>query len=140
MFCPECGRPLPDADTKFCPNCGSRVEIPEQPVAAQTEPAAPKRSGICTAALLLGVGTFVFGTLTLTCRLVQGISVRVMAAVAIITFFLAPLACCFGVAGIISRARNPQKKGLPSAIVGLLLGLVFGLVAAACLLARILGL
>lgn len=143
MFCPECGRPLPDANTAFCPHCGNRVEIPIQPVripvTAQTETAAPKRSRLCTAALLLGVGTFVFGMLTLTCKLTQGIAFRMMAIVAVITFFFAPLACCFGVAGIISRARS-RKKGLPSAIIGLILGLVFGLVAAICLLARVLGL
>ncbi len=138
MFCPECGRPLPNADAQFCPHCGNRVEIPVEPVAAQTEPPAPKRSRLCTAALLLGVGTFVFGMLTLTCRLVQGIAFRMMAIVAVITFFFAPLACCFGVAGIISRAHS-RKKGLPSAIIGLILGLVFGLVAAVCLLARVLG-
>lgn len=144
MFCPECGRSLPDANAKFCPHCGNRIEIPGQPeratAAATVGLSAPRRSGLCTAALLLGVGTFVFGMLTLTCKLMQGIAFRVFSAVAIVTFFFAPLACCFGIAGIISHARNPQKKGLPSAIVGLFFGLVFGLVAAVCLLARILGL
>ena len=141
MFCPECGRPLPDANTAFCPHCGNRVEIPIQPVripvTAQTETAAPKRSRLCTAALLLGVGTFVFGMLTLTCKLTQGIAFRMMAIVAVITFFFAPLACCFGVFGVAARIRNRDKKGMPSALIGLLLGLAFGLLAAYCLFIRI---
>ena len=31
MFCPECGKPLPDAAMRTCPSCGMTFEIPEQP-------------------------------------------------------------------------------------------------------------
>ena len=172
MFCPECGRALPDAKAHFCPFCGSRIilppdlqtaaetplnapETPEPQTAAETYPNAPEtpepeapaapigqepavsRSKICTAALLLGTGTVVCGMVTLILRILNA-DLRVLGAAATATFFFAPLACVFGLCGIVVRTRNPQKRGLPSAIFGLLFGLAFGLVAAYCLLRRIL--
>ena len=151
MFCPECGSALPDAGAHFCPFCGSRIVIPTEietpeiaPLTAREEAAQPQepqkpvtRSKICSAALLLGAGTLVFGMFTLILRILNA-DLRVLGAAAAVTFFLAPLACIFGLAGIIVRAANPQKRGLPSAIVGLLLGLSFGLLAVVCLLGRIL--
>ena len=135
MFCPECGRPLPDANVRTCPSCGMTFEVPEQPETPVCEPVRRtcKRS---TAALLLGVGTFVFGMLTLLAKLLS-FDLRILYCTAAATFFFAPLACCFGVAGVIARIQSPEKRGLPSAIVGLLLGLVFGLLAAYCLVMRV---
>ena len=160
MFCPDCGKELPQALVRFCPFCGSRIptlppqdesdtETPElseesaptptelQPEPVQPEPCEPSQSKLCTAALLLGTGTFLFGMLTLICRILKT-DLRVLAAVANLTFFLAPLACAFGLAGIIVRIRNPKKRGLFRAIFGLVLGLAFGVLAAYCLLKRIL--
>ncbi len=168
MFCPECGHPLESAEIKFCPNCGSRI-IPPQPVetppetslnaqetapeiepadAAQTStnPSEPvlqtggsvTRSKLCTAALLLGAGAFVFAMLTLICRMLS-LNLHVFGAVATGVFFLAPLACCFGIAGIVVRAKNRNKRGLPAAIIGLLLGLLCGGCASYLLLSRLLG-
>ena len=132
MFCPECGKPLPDATIRVCPNCGTAFEVPNQ-LEATEDRAHCKRSG---AALLLGAGTFVFGMLTLLGRLMN-FELRILYGTAAVTFFLAPLACCFGLFGIVARIRNPQKRGLPSAIAGLLLGLAFGLLAAYCLVMRV---
>ena len=128
MFCPECGKPLPDAAMRTCPSCGMTFEIPEQPEMPVEEPERKtcKRSA---AALLLGVGTFVFGMLTLLAKLLS-FDLRILYCTAAATFFLAPLACCFGFAGIVARIQSPEKRGLPSAIVGLILGLAFGLLAA----------
>ena len=172
MFCPECGRALPDAKAHFCPFCGNRIilppdlqtaaetplnapETPEPQTAAETYPNAPEtpepeapaapigqesavsRSKICTAALLLGTGTVVSGMFTLILRILNA-DLRVLGAAAVTTFFFAPLACVFGLCGIVVRAKDPHKRGLPSAIFGLALGLAFGLVAAYCLLRRIL--
>ena len=130
MFCPECGKPLSDASIRTCPSCGTTFEVPEQPV---PERKTCKRS---VAALLLGVGTFVFGMLTLLCKLLR-FDLRILYCTAAATFFFAPLACCFGFAGIVARIQSPEKRGLPSAIVGLLLGLAFGLLAAYCLIMRV---
>ena len=94
-------------------------------------------SKICSAALLLGAGTVVFGVFTLILRML-GADLRLLGAVAAVTFFLAPLACVFGLSGMIIRAKNRHKRGLPSAIIGLIFGVAFGLLAAACLLGRIL--
>lgn len=135
MFCPECGKPLPDAAMRTCPNCGTTFEIPEQPVTHAPEPVRQtcKRS---TAALLFGVAAFVFGMLTLLGKLLR-FDLRILYCTAAATFFFAPLACCFGCAGVIARIRDSEKRGLPSAIVGLLLGLAFGLLAAYCLVIRV---
>ncbi len=41
MFCPSCGKEVPDI-AKFCPICGSKFAVPEAaPVAPAAEPAAP---------------------------------------------------------------------------------------------------
>ena len=135
MFCPECGKPLPDASIRTCPSCGTTFEVPEQPetMAPASERRTCKRS---VAALLLGVGTFVFSVLTLLGKLLR-FDLRILYGTAAAAFFFAPLACCFGLFGIIARAKNTEKRGLPSAIIGLLLGLVFGLLAAYCLVMRI---
>ena len=134
MFCPECGKPLSDAAVRICPHCGTAFELPKQPeTAPQPERKTCKRS---SAALLLGVGTFVFGMLTLLCKLLR-FDLRILYCTAAATFFLAPLACCFGFAGIVARIQSPEKRGLPSAITGLILGLVFGLLAAYCLIMRV---
>ena len=101
--------------------------------AGEPERKTCKRSA---AALLLGVGTFVFGMLTLMGKLLS-FDLRILYCTAAATFFFAPLACCFGFAGIIARIQSPEKRGLPSAIIGLLLGLAFGLLAAYCLIMRI---
>lgn len=135
MFCPECGRPLPDETVRTCPNCGTMFEIPEQPDAAVPEPER-KSSKRSKAALLLGAGTFVFGMLTLLGKLLR-FDLRILYGTAAVTFFLAPLACVLGVLGIAARVKSPEKRGLPSAIAGLVLGLVFGLLAAYCLFLRI---
>lgn len=132
MFCPECGRPLPDGSVRICPNCGTAFTVPEQAAVPEKKPRC-KRS---TAALLLGVGTFVFGMLTLLEKLLN-FDLRILYGTAAITFFLAPLACCFGLSGIVARIRSSEKRGLPSAIVGLLFGLAFGLLAAYCLVMRV---
>ena len=150
MFCPECGHPLESEAVKFCPNCGKRVIAPaapetveETPLSASQsvqEPAEPAtRSKLCTAALLLGAGTFVFAVLTLIARMLD-LHLMALGTVATGAFFLAPLACCFGIAGIAVRIANRHKRGLPSAIVGLVLGLVCGCAAAYLLLSRMLGL
>lgn len=151
MFCPECGHPLESPDIKFCPNCGNRVIPPAAPEPAGIPPlnaseAASETAGerityskLCTAALLLGAGAFVCAVLTLICRMLS-VHLRVLGAVATGAFFLAPLACCFGVAGIVVRARNRNMRGLPSAIIGLLLGLLCGAGASYLLLSRMLGL
>jgi hypothetical protein len=142
MFCPECGKPLPNALVRICPNCKTTFLVPDQPDAAQVsvEPKNPSlhraRSKRSTAALFLGVGTFTFGMLTLLLKLLRA-DLRILYATAAATFILAPLACCFGLYGIVARAKDREKRGLPSAIVGLLLGLIFGLLAAYCLLFRI---
>ena len=135
MFCPECGKPLPDAAVRTCPCCGTTFEVPEQPTptAPESERKTCKRSA---AALLLGVATFVFGMLTLLGKLLR-FDLRILYGTAAVTFFFAPLACCFGLSGIVARIRNAEKRGLPSAIVGLLLGFAFGLLAAYCLLVRV---
>ena len=133
MFCPECGRPLPDETVRTCPVCGTVFEIPEQPSVSEPEQKSSKRS---RAALLLGAGTFVFGMLTLLGKLMR-FDLRIMYATAAMTFFFAPLACVFGILGIAARVKSPEKRGLPSAIIGLVLGLVFGLLAAYCLFLRI---
>lgn len=133
MFCPECGRPLKDAAVRTCPCCGTTFEVPEQPETPAPERKTCKRSA---AALLFGVGTFVFGMLTLLCKLLS-FDLRILYCTAAATFFCAPLACCFGFLGILARIQSPEKRGLPSAIIGLLLGLSFGLLAAYCLLLRI---
>lgn len=128
MFCPECGKPLPNARVRTCPRCGTTFEIPEQPKRRTC-----RRS---TAALLFGASTFLFGMLTLLCKLLR-FDLRILYGTAAVTFFLAPLACCFGVFGIAARIRSREKRGLPSAIVGLILGLAFGLLAAYCLIMRV---
>ena len=130
MFCPECGKPLPDASLRICPCCGTAFEVPEQP---EPERKTCKRSA---AALLLGVGTFVFGMLTLLGKLMR-FDLRILYCTAAATFFFAPLACCFGFAGILARIQSREKRGLPSAIVGLVLGLALGLLAAYCLVMRV---
>ena len=140
MFCPECGKPLADGTVRTCPYCGTTFFVPEQP--EERTPAAaekPQRTGRCkrsAAALLFGVGAFVFGMLTLLCKLLR-FDLRILYGTAAVTFFLAPLACCFGFAGVIARIQSPEKRGLPSAIIGLLLGLAFGLLATYCLILRI---
>lgn len=155
MFCPECGRALPEPGMRFCPFCGSRIVVPAEAETSvserqsatetvETEPRAktavqpqPTHSKICTAALLLGTGTVIFGMFTLVLRMLNA-DLRVLGTVSAVTFFLAPLACIFGLAGIVVRAANRQKRGLPSAICGLLFGLAFGALAAVALLSRIL--
>ncbi len=139
MFCPECGRPLPDETVRVCPLCGTAFIVPEQPVISEKpfEPADKTRCKRSVAALLLGVGTYVFGMLTLLGKLI-GIDLRLLYVTAAGAFFFAPLACGFGIFGIAARVKDPEKRGLPSAIVGLILGIVFGLLAAYCLLLRIL--
>ena len=132
MFCPECGKPLPDAIVRICPHCGTAFEVPEQPVSVFTGRTC-RRSA---AALLLGTGAFVFGMLTLLGRLLR-FDLRLLYGLAAATFFFAPLACCFGISGIAARIRNREKRGLPSAIAGLIIGLVFGLLAAYCLIMRV---
>lgn len=134
MFCPECGKPLPEARTAVCPSCKKPVVLPP---GALSE--APKRrvSKLCTAALLFGVGTSVFGMLTFLSR-TRNTDLNVLGAVAAGTFFLAPLACIFGLAGVIVRLVRHDLKGAPRAIAGLILGLAFGALAAYCLLRRIL--
>lgn len=132
MFCPECGKPLPDASLRVCPNCGTAFEVPNQPDAPEDKPHC-KRSAT---ALLFGTGTFVFGMLTLLGKILC-FDLKILYGTAVVTFFLAPLACCFGLFGIVARIRNPQKRGLPSAIAGLILGLAFGLLAAYCLVMRV---
>ena len=162
MFCPECGKPLPDEVVRVCPNCGTAFFVPEDAVRVEREtphiadeaPAPAEEApyaeeaphaapvGRCrrsTAALLLGVGTFVFGMLTLLEKLLA-IDLRILYGTAAVTFLFAPLACCFGVAGIVVRARNRNMRGLPSAIIGLLLGLLCGAGASYLLLSRMLGL
>lgn len=143
MFCPECGKPLPNELVRICPSCNTSFYVPEQTDDAPEQPIQPeirsvagKRAKRSTAALLLGVGTFVFGMLTLLGKLLR-FDLRILYAAAAATFFLAPLACCFGVFGVAARIRNRDKKGMPSALIGLLLGLAFGLLAAYCLLIRI---
>ena len=133
MFCPECGRPLPDETVRICPVCKTAFEVPEQPAASEPDRKSSKRS---KAALLLGAGTFVFGMLTLLGKLI-GFDLRILYGTAAATFFCAPLACCFGFLGILARIQSPEKRGLPSAIAGFVLGLVFGLLAAYCLFLRI---
>ena len=166
-FCPNCGsRIIPPATVEARENpplnasqgdaepaaeqTAEPVEAPENPPlnasqgdaapAATAEPVKlPKaQSKLSTAALILGTGAFVFAMLTLIGRMLA-LNLRVLGAIATATFFLAPLACCFGLAGIIVRIRRPAV-GLPSAIAGLLLGLVSGTGAAYLLLARMLGL
>lgn len=135
MFCPECGNPLPDAAVRVCPSCGTAFEIPEQP----TQPAAEPERKTCkrsTAALLFGVGTFVFGMMTLMGKILS-FDLRILYCTAAAAFFCAPLACCFGFAGIIARIQSPEKRGLPSAIIGMVLGLAFGILAAYCLMMRV---
>ncbi len=140
MFCPECGKPLADETVRTCPYCGTSFFVPEQPEertsAAAEKPQRTGRSKRSAAALLFGTGTFVFGTLTALGKLL-GFDLRILYGTAACAFFLAPLACCFGLFGIVARAKDREKRGLPSAIAGLLLGLVFGLLAAYCLLIRI---
>lgn len=143
MFCPECGKPLPNELVRICPSCNTTFFVPEQPDEVREQPALPerktaegKRAKRSTAALLLGVGTFVFGMLTLLGKLLR-FDLRILYATAAATFFLAPLACCFGVFGIAARIKKREKKGLPSAIFGLSLGIAFGVLAAYCLLWRI---
>lgn len=135
MFCPECGHPLPDASIRTCPYCGTTFEIPEQPESPAPEPERRtcRRSA---AALLFGAATFVFGMLTLLCKLLS-FDLRFLYCSAAAAFFTAPLACCFGFAGILARIQSSEKRGLPSAIIGLLLGLAFGVLAAYCLFLRI---
>lgn len=134
MFCPECGQPLPVFDAHFCPSCGKPVNIPEETQIAETP---VTRSKLCVAALILGAVSFVFCGLTLICRILA-VDLRLLFVCAACTFFSAPLACVLGVAGVVVRARNPHRKGLPSAIFGLLLGFFSGLLSAAALLGRIL--
>ena len=74
--------------------------------------------------------------LTLLGKLLR-FDLKILYATAAATFFLAPLACVLGVLGIAARVKSPEKRGLPSAIAGLVLGLVFGLLAAYCLFLRI---
>ena len=136
MFCPECGRPLPDESVRTCPSCGTAFTVPEQPAPVLREPERKSHCKRSAAALLLGVGTFVFGMLTLLGRLLD-FDLKILYGTAVVTFFLAPLACCFGLSGIVARIRDREKRGLPSAIIGLLLGLAFGLLAANCLVMRI---
>ena len=136
MLCPECGRPLPDESVRICPNCGTAFTVPEQPAPVLREPERKPHCKRSAAALLLGAGTFVFGMLTLLGRLLD-FDLKILYGTAVVTFFLAPLACCFGLSGIVARIRDREKRGLPSAIVGLLLGLVFGLLAAYCLVMRV---
>ena len=166
-FCPNCGsRIIPPATVEPVENpslsasegdaapaaeqTAEPAEAPENPPlnASQddAEPSAtaepvklPKaQSKLSTAALILGTGAFVFAVLTLIGRMLA-LNLRVLGAIATATFFFAPLACCFGLAGIIVRIRR-TAYGLPSAIAGLLLGLVSGAGAAYLLLARVLGL
>ena len=136
MFCPECGRPLPDESVRICPNCGIAFTVPEQPAPVLREPERKPHCKRSAAALLLGAGTFVFGMLTLLGKILC-FDLKILYGTAVVTFFLAPLACCFGLSGIVARIRDREKRGLPSAIVGLLLGLVFGLLAAYCLVMRV---
>lgn len=138
MFCPECGHPLERADVKFCPNCGKEVIAPIPVETTEKTPVNAQTSKRSTAALLFGAGTCVFAVLTCICRILA-LDLRALRLVATGAFFLAPLACCFGVLGVAARIRQ-KKRGLPSAIIGLLLGLCFGLLAAYLLLGRILGL
>ena len=164
-FCPNCGsRIIPPATVEPVENpplnasqddaepaaeqTAEPVEAPENPPlnasqgdaapAATAEPVKlPKaQSKLSTAALILGTGAFVFAMLTLIGRMLA-LNLRVLGAIATATFFLAPLACCFGAAGIIVRIRR-AKLGLPSAIAGLLLGLASGTGAAYLLLGRML--
>ncbi len=124
------------------PMVAEPVETPpdtqhSEPRAAQDEPVTHSKR--CTAALLLGAGTFVFAVLTMTAYVLK-LDLRLLGTLATGAFFLAPLACCFGILGIAVRIKHKRKRGLPSAIIGLLLGLCCGLVTAYLLLARILGL
>lgn len=139
MFCPECGHPLENESIKFCPNCGSKIVPPAvvEPAVPKPTPEKPRTSKRSTAALLFGAGTFVFAVFALICRVLE-VDLRLLGSVATVAFFFAPLACCFGVLGIVARVQQ-KKRGLPSAIAGLLLGFIFGLLSAYLLLGRILG-
>ena len=133
MFCPECGKALPNASTRVCPSCKTSVLLPPGAVFAPIRTVSKR----CTAALILGLLTALFGTLTLLCRILDT-RLPVLGAAAGTTFFLAPLACVFGLMGVLVRLRHPEKRGLIRAVLGLLLGLLFGALAAYCVLRRML--
>ena len=87
MFCPECGKPLPDAAVRTCPCCGTTFEVPEQPTptAPESERKTCKRSA---AALLLGSASVVWylpallGVSVLTGLLIGGLAAAVLHALA----------------------------------------------------------
>ena len=65
MFCPNCGKQLPD-DAKFCGGCGNRMEAPKQAPAAPaapTAPAAPKAAPSLSVDGLKSRSLFIFGSL-----------------------------------------------------------------------------
>lgn len=62
MFCPNCGKQLPD-DAKFCGGCGNRLEAPQQAPAAPAAPAAPKAAPSLAVDGLKGRSLFFFGSL-----------------------------------------------------------------------------
>ncbi len=100
-------------------------------------PRSKTRSKRSAAAFVLGLLAAVFAVLTLLCRHFR-LDLRLLYAAAAATFFLAPPACCLGVLGIAARAKDREKRGLPRAILGLVLGLAAGLLAAYCLAMRML--
>lgn len=100
-------------------------------------PRLKTRSKRSTAALVLGLLAAAFAALTLLCRHFR-IDLRLLYAAAAATFFLAPPAVCLGILGISARVTDREKRGLPRAILGLILGLAAGSLAAWCLLMRML--
>jgi uncharacterized membrane protein YvbJ len=99
MFCPQCGEENPDG-AKFCTKCGAALKAKAEKAPAPAPAATGERtSGMCVAALVMGILGLFFN-------------------------LLAILAIIFGGIGMSQTGKDPNLKGRGMAVAGLVLGII----------------
>ena len=81
MFCPECGKEIPD-DSVFCPECGARIDEPEENSAVQ------RNAGQSTVKQVSGNDENVSGKKTVNIPVIAGIAAVALVAIVIIVVLM----------------------------------------------------